>query len=202
MDRLRNLDILEYVFLAVAVFAYYKGFQSYQAAWPGPTGAWAVLSAFCMVSFVRRFRYVHYLHMSLARLDELSGKAFEQYLEAQFKHMGYRVERTDDSYDYGADLLLKKRGETIVVQAKRYDRNVGLSAVQEALGAVAYYGADRAMVVTNSGFTKSARNLARMNEVELWDRGDLIKRFSISPTEKRVKNKKEFCFRHKERMRK
>lgn len=187
MERLRNLDILEFVFLAAAVFAYYKGFLSYQTAGPGLTGAWAVLSAVCMVSFVRRFRYVHYLYMSLARLDKLSGKAFEQYLEAQFKHMGYRVERTDDSHDYGADLLLRKRGKTIVVQAKRYDRNVGLSAVQEALGAVAYYGADSAMVVTNSGFTKSARNLARMNEVELWDRREMIKRFSISPAEKKAK---------------
>ena len=76
-----------------------------------------------------------------------------------------------DAYEKnGADLILRRRGEKIVVQAKRYEKNVGIAAVQEAVGSVAYYDADRAMVVTNSGFTKSARNLARQNEVELWGR--------------------------------
>ena len=80
---------------------------------------------------------------------------------------------------YGADLIVRKRGEKIVVQAKRYEKNVGIAAVQEAVGSVAYYDADRAMVVTNSGFTKSARNLARQNDVELWGRYDIQKKFKI-----------------------
>ena len=86
---------------------------------------------------------------------------------------------TDYSHDYGADLIVKKRGEKIVVQAKRYEKNVGIAAVQEAVGSVAYYDADRAMVVTNSNFTKSARNLAKQNEVELWGREEIQKKFRI-----------------------
>ena len=156
-----------------------KGYQAYLSASYAVTGAWAMCCAASFVCLIQRSRYIGYLHMKMDKIDRLSGKAFEEYLRAQFKHKGYRVAQTEDSHDYGADLLLKKRGELIVVQAKRYDRNVGLSAVQQAVGAIAYYGADRAMVVTNSGFTKSARRLARHNDVELWDRDAIRKNFGI-----------------------
>lgn len=179
MNFIKAFDPLKYAFLASVIFFYLKGYGSYHSGSPQETGAWAVICAVCLLCLIKRFRYVRYLHMRMKKVDKLSGKAFESYLIAQFKHMGYRVFQTEDSHDYGADLLLKKRGESIVVQAKRYDRNVGLSAVQEAVGAVAYYGADRAMVVTNSGFTKSAKNLARQNDVELWDREEIKKRFLI-----------------------
>ena len=56
---------------------------------------------------------------------------------------------------------------------------MGIAAVQEAVGSIAYYDADRAMVVTNSGFTQSARNLARQNDVELWGRYDIQEKFKI-----------------------
>lgn len=172
-------DPLKIAFLASVIFFFIKGYGSYLYGSPPETGVWSVVCALSLLCFIGRSRYLRYLHMGIKKIDKLSGKAFENYLMAQFKHMGYRVFQTEESHDYGADILLKKRGESIVVQAKRYDRNVGLAAVQEAVGAVAYYGADRAMVVTNSGFTKSARNLARQNDVDLWDREELMKRFMI-----------------------
>ena len=77
-------------------------------------------------------------------------------------------------------ILFFANGEKkIVVQAKRYERNVGIAAVQEVVGSIAYYKADRAMVVTNSNFTKSARDLAKRNEVELWGRKEMQKKFHI-----------------------
>ena len=94
-------------------------------------------------------------------------------VEAAFRPL--RPER----HDYGADLVLRKWGKKIVVQAKRYERNVGIAAVQEVVGSIAYYKADRAMVVTNSNFTKSARDLAKRNEVELWGRKEMQKKFHI-----------------------
>ncbi len=67
--------------------------------------------------------------------------------------------------DFGADLILKKVDKKIVVQAKRYSKNVGISAVQEVVGSKAHYNADEAWVVTNSGFTEAAIDLARSNDV-------------------------------------
>ena len=119
------------------------------------------------------------LAMSMKKIDKPSGKAFEEYLTVQFRKMGYRVRMTEGSHDYGADLILKKRKTCIVVQAKRYEKNIGISAIQGVVGSIAYYGADRAMVVTNRYFTKSTQNLAKQNGVELWNREVIRKKFHI-----------------------
>lgn len=123
-----------------------------------------------MLKYVKRQRY---LKSSLYDLDRLQGKEFEEYLASIFASRGYRARLTPDSNDYGADLILKKEGETIVVQAKRYRNQVGIEAVQQVIGAKGYYRADKALVVTNSYFTTQAKNLARANSVELWDRDRL-----------------------------
>lgn len=109
-------------------------------------------------------------------IDKMSGEQFEKYLKLFFEEQGYKVKLTPVTADYGCDLLLKKNGETITVQAKRYTDKVGIKAVQEVIGSIKHYKADRAMVLTNSYFTQNAIELARSNEVELWDRNDLINR--------------------------
>jgi restriction system protein len=40
----------------------------------------------------------------------------------------------------------------------------------EAVAGMKYYNANKCMVITNSTFTKSAQELAKVNNVELWDR--------------------------------
>lgn len=109
----------------------------------------------------------------------MSGTEFEELLAAHFKKAGYRVSLTPANNDYGADLVLKNKKEIIVVQAKRYKGKVSNSAIQEVVAAMPYYNATRAMVVTNSYFTKNAKTLANANQVILWDRNDLIKNFHI-----------------------
>lgn len=115
-----------------------------------------------------------YLHCSMDDIDEMTGTEFEVYLYYKFRKQGYRVKLTPVSGDYGADLVLKKKREKIVVQAKRYQRDVGIAAVQEVIGSIAYYEADRGLVVTNSFFTLNAINLAAANDILLWDRRALI----------------------------
>jgi restriction system protein len=62
----------------------------------------------------------------------------------------------------------------VVIQAKRYSKDVGIKVVQEVMGAKAYYSADGAWVVTNSHFTKAATVLAKKSNVILIDREQLI----------------------------
>ena len=100
----------------------------------------------------------------------MDGESFEGYLEFLFRKLGYKVYRTQLSGDYGADLVIEKAREKIVVQAKRYSANVGLAAVQEVVGAKKYYKCKSAIVVTNSYYTKSAKELAKANKVKLYDR--------------------------------
>ncbi len=116
----------------------------------------------------------------LADVDNMSGRRFERYLAALFRHHGYDVQETGRSGDQGCDLLLSKDGEKIVCQAKRYHGRVSNDAVQQAVAAIALYHCHRAMVVTNSRFTDGARRLAAANNCELVDReqlGELIARF-------------------------
>jgi len=91
-------------------------------------------------------------------------------LKNLFKKMGYQVIHTPLSHDQGADLILEKEGTRFVVQAKNWTANVGNSAVQEIVPAVKHYQAHKAIVISSSGFTVSAIELARSNNVELWDR--------------------------------
>lgn len=106
--------------------------------------------------------------------DELTGHEFEDYLKDIFKLLGYSVTKTPLSGDQGADLILLKNCTKTVVQAKKYSRKVSNKAVQEIVAAINYYKADKAIVVTNSSFTKSAIDLALSNKVELWDGKKLI----------------------------
>lgn len=112
---------------------------------------------------------------SIHDIDHMDGIQFEHYLVELFKSLQYSVKKTSDTNDFGADLILKKEGKKIVVQAKRYKGKVGIKAIQEILAAKSYYKANSAWVITNSSYTKSALTLAHKTNVRLLDRSSLIK---------------------------
>jgi restriction system protein len=107
----------------------------------------------------------------------MEGHEFEEILIQLFQEMGYQVKRPPLARDKGADLICEKPGERLVIQAKCYGTNakVGIAAIQQILGAVKFYQADRGVVVTNSYFTSDAQELAKANKIGLWDRDILAK---------------------------
>ncbi|WP_152222756.1 restriction endonuclease [Pseudomonas sp. SCB32] len=106
-------------------------------------------------------------------VDAMDGFQFEDFLVKIFQTIGYDVEETKRTADQGADLFVSRFGKKIVIQAKNYSGSVGNSAVQQAISAKAFYGCDEAMVVTNSYFTNSAKELANSALVRLIDRAAL-----------------------------
>ncbi|MEG3908634.1 restriction endonuclease [Microcoleus sp. w1-18aA5] len=114
------------------------------------------------------------LDSGILEVDEMTGKEFENFLYLYFINFGYSVKLTQDSQDYGADLILYKDGSKTVVQAKRSKNPVGIKAVQEVAGAVKHYNGNKGRVITNNRFTENAYNLAESNDIELWDRKRLI----------------------------
>jgi HJR/Mrr/RecB family endonuclease len=106
---------------------------------------------------------------TIVDIDKMSGYDFENLLKKLFEKMGYKVIHTSLSSDQGADLVIEKFGEKIVIQAKNWTGNVGNSAIQEVVASIKHYNAQRSMVITSSDFTSSAIDLARSNNVELWD---------------------------------
>jgi restriction system protein len=106
-------------------------------------------------------------------VDAMDGFQFEDFLVEIFQTIGYDVKETKRTADQGADLFVSRFGKNTVIQAKNYAGSVGNSAVQQAISAKAFYGCDEAMVVTNSYYTKSAKELASSAGVRLIDREGL-----------------------------
>lgn len=93
--------------------------------------------------------------------QHLTGIPFEDFLADVLRHHGHDVETTKTSCDQGIDLLVTIMGGRIAVQAKGYlGGSVGNGAVQEAHAGMTYYSCQSAVVITNSTFTKAARDLA------------------------------------------
>lgn len=111
----------------------------------------------------------------IQKIDKMSGRQFEEYLADFFKQQGYKTTLTPLSGDYGIDLIIENDFMKIGVQAKCYSDKVSNSAVQEAVTAIRHYNLDKVMVITNSYFQRSAIELAKDNNVMLWDRNRLIK---------------------------
>jgi hypothetical protein len=110
--------------------------------------------------------------------SNMSGIEFENHIADLLKKNGFtNIMGTPKTGDQGADLLARKGGKKIVIQAKRHASAVGNKAVQEVIGAIRFYDVHEGWVITNSVFTKSAKELANKNNVKLIDGADL-ERFS------------------------
>lgn len=105
-----------------------------------------------------------------AEINNLSGVEFEVWVSKLLKENGFiDIRGTPATGDQGADLIAKRGGQTIIIQAKRYQGTVGNKAVQEVASAVQFYSGDEGWVITNSTFTPSAKALAQKSGVRLID---------------------------------
>ncbi len=110
----------------------------------------------------------------LAEIDRMGWKQFEDYLETLFERLGYRADQTE-RFDKGADLIVLRDGVKTAVQVKHRTpkEKVDVQAVRAVIGAMRPYGCTRGIVVTNGRYTGQAIELAKQNDIELWDREDL-----------------------------
>ena len=138
--------------------------------------------AFCLALVVvvglyyvkRRFLRRRLKEYELARIDQMTGREFEECCADIYRGLGLVVELTQQSRDQGADLILEGGGVRTVVQTKRQAGPVGNWAVQEVHAARQFYSATHAIVITNSTYTPQAKELAKATSVELLDRSDLV----------------------------
>ncbi|WP_433945594.1 restriction endonuclease [Paenibacillus sp. SN-8-1] len=140
----------------------------------GIVGGVCVVASICFMIHIANLKRERLKRSGIAEIDKMDGIQFEKYLGHLFRSQGYKAEVTQAAGDYGADLVLTKDSKRIVVQAKRYSKNVGLKAVQEVQGAIAHYRASSGWVVTNSDYTAQAFKLAKSNGVRLINRDELI----------------------------
>lgn len=106
---------------------------------------------------------------SNAPIDSMGWLEFEYYVAEWLTKRGYTNVRLTEHYDLGVDIVAKKDGVTWGVQVKHYSNLVGIEAVRQVVVALKKYKCDRAMVVTNSTYSRPAIELAKSQDCILID---------------------------------
>jgi restriction system protein len=124
----------------------------------------------------------------LALIDKMEGFDFEGYVAKLFEKFDFKVVVTKKSRDFGCDVLLEKNGDRIAIQTKRSQGKVSLRAVQEIVASLKKYDARVGVVISNAKFTKSARQLAKINDVVMINRNVLLRLIDLSKMDKTRRN--------------
>lgn len=111
-------------------------------------------------------------------IDNMTGLEFERYVAKLLKARGYKNIKLTEQYDLGLDIVAEKDGIRWGLQVKRYSGLVKANAVRQVVTALRSYNCDKAMVVTNSTFSQTAKKLARSNDCVLINRNILMKWFN------------------------
>ena len=91
------------------------------------------------------------------------GKQFELACKAKLEELGFENLLLTNNTDNGADIIGTLGNTKYVFQCKNHLKNQGNKCVQEIISARTLYKANRSMVISQSGFTKSAYQLAKPN---------------------------------------
>lgn len=149
------------------------------AAWTNPDWRpWIILMAVCGMAVMLLWAIGRRRRGRWSRtgrdLYRLSPAEFEEAVASILRRNGWKdVKVQGGSGDLGADVIgTDPDGRRVVVQAKRYaaSNKVGSQEVQVLIGSQRIHRADRAMIVTTSGYTAAAVELAgEFGDVDLID---------------------------------
>ena len=95
---------------------------------------------------------------SLGTLQSITWQEFEMLVGEAYRRQGYNVEETGGrGPDGGVDLILRRGGETALVQCKQWKtQSVGVKPLRELRGVAANEKATRGIFVTCGGYTQAA----------------------------------------------
>jgi hypothetical protein len=116
----------------------------------------------------------------LSLLDNTSGREFELFMINLFTKLGFSSTVTNRSKDYGCSVMLQQDDYRIAVQVNRSESELTFTSVQRALDSLKKYDAKLAIVVTNNKFMSSAKQLAKIKNVTLVDRKNLLDLIELS----------------------
>ena len=114
---------------------------------------------------------------SIEELRNLSPQRFEDQIARMFERLGYTVEQTPYSNDYGRDAILMKDGEKFLLECKKYseDGSSGRPDLQKFHSAIISDKAKRGFFVTSGGFTSGAKEFAASAPIDIIDAHELLR---------------------------
>ena len=116
---------------------------------------------------------IGYYSLKKKNQDYKKGILFENHCMAILKQNGWKVKETPSTGDQGVDLIASIDNLRICIQCKDHKNVIGNKAVQEISAGKIYWKGTHAVLVSKSGFTKSAQKLARANRVNLINDSEL-----------------------------
>ncbi|MGE5212676.1 MAG: restriction endonuclease [Nitrospirota bacterium] len=138
-----------------------------------------VLLAISAVSGVRSLsgRLLLDWQTSLGSLRDLPWKRFEDVIAEAYRRRGYHVEEMlGTGADGGVDLRLRKNGNLVLVQCKRWrGKPVPVQVVRELYGVMTDQRAAAAKLVATTSFTADAVAFAKDKAIELVDSNALLR---------------------------
>ncbi len=115
---------------------------------------------------------------SREQLLELSPVEFEEMVAELFRTLGHQAKRTGKSGDHGVDVIVKTRkGNTWIVQCKRWRRPVGENVVRDFYGTLKHEKAHGGLLIAVSGFSRAAQEWARGKPIRLMSGEEFISRW-------------------------
>lgn len=115
-------------------------------------------------------------NITLADIDKMDGNSFSDYIAALFKQKGYETRTLKRSHDYGVDVIASNDIVRIGIQCKICNSDhLKPSAVQEVIAGLRYYTLDKGILISNSYFSQTIKELARANNITLWNREALAR---------------------------
>lgn len=99
--------------------------------------------------------------------SNISPIEFEHWCAEQLVWLDWDCRVTKTGGDQGADIICTKGNRKLAVQCKLYSGTVSNKAVQEVHSAMKYYHCSEAAVISTSGYTQSAKDLAKSTSVQL-----------------------------------
>jgi len=107
---------------------------------------------------------------TLEEMQRLSPSDFEKLVAETYRDQGHKVEIVGATGDHGIDLVVNTRkGETWLVQCKKYRGKVGEPIIRDFYGALRASNADAGAVVTTGTITTQARLWAEGKPLFLYD---------------------------------
>lgn len=106
---------------------------------------------------------------------EMTGRAFEEFVEVLFRDLGYATELTQESRDGGVDVIARQDDvvgvtTTLYIQCKNHAAPIGVDVVRAIAGAVPVDDpGGRPAVICPAGFSTDAIRFAEQRGVQLFD---------------------------------
>lgn len=128
----------------------------------------------CLLLLYLGWKFIaRHLFPKAGDIDNMDGLEFERYVADLLRKNGYRNVRLTEHYDLGVDIIAEAGGVRWGIQVKRYSGLVKANAIRQAVTGIRMYNCHRAMVVTNSTFSTTAKRLAIGNNCVLVDQAGL-----------------------------